>query len=297
MYRRNRLVIARAVFVLAFAVAACSDNDQPPAEPEAGTEGGSAGTTGGAGSSGAGAGGVGGSSGAGAGATNGGGGTGAASGAGGTGADPDIDGGADDEVDGDLSLADLSDQEIKGLCRELAELSDMIASPADVVRLGCVLLASAFGGSGGELDVATCEASVQNCLLNEEGVVSTMRCEPEKLREATVGCVVTVDQYRACAVAGAERTAEWVDAFSCMTLAESSAPSPMAIDTSPSSIPECAPVQAACPTIFESGNEPAQDGCSETCIDAKDDFCDDGGPGSYTNRCALGTDCTDCGPR
>jgi hypothetical protein len=294
MYRRNRFVIARAAFVLAFAVAACSDNDGPPAEPEAGTEGGSAGTNGGAGSSGAG--GVGGASGAGAGAASGNDGSAAASGVGGA-PDPDIDGGADEGVDGDLSLADLSDQEIKELCRELAELSDMIASPADIVRLGCVLLASAFSGSGGEFDVATCEASVQSCLLNDEGVVSTMRCEPEKLREATVGCVVTVDQYRACAVAGAERTAEWVDAFSCTTLAESSSPSPMAIDTSPSSIPECAPVEAACPTIFISGNEPAEDGCDETCIDAKDDFCDDGGPGSYTNRCALGTDCTDCGPR
>jgi hypothetical protein len=283
--------------VLALTTAACSSNDQRPDEPQAGTEAGSAGADGGAGAGGAGASasGAGGASGA-AGAASGSGGSAAASGVGGT-LDPDIDGGADDGVDGDLSLADLSDQEIKGLCRELAELSDMIASPADVVRLGCVLLASAFAGSGGEFDVATCEDSVQGCLLNDEGVVSTMRCEPEKLREATVGCVVTVDQYRACAVAGAERTAEWVDAFSCMTLAESSAPSPMAIDTSPSSIPECAPVQAACPTIFESGNEPAADGCDETCIDAKDDFCDDGGPGSYTNRCAIGTDCTDCGPR
>lgn len=38
-------------------------------------------------------------------------------------------------------------------------------------------------------------------------------------------------------------------------------------------------------------------GCSNTCESAGDGECDDGGPGSEYDVCALGTDCTDCGAR
>ena len=37
--------------------------------------------------------------------------------------------------------------------------------------------------------------------------------------------------------------------------------------------------------------------CTETCNWASDADCDDGGPGSEFPLCALGSDCTDCGPR
>jgi len=37
--------------------------------------------------------------------------------------------------------------------------------------------------------------------------------------------------------------------------------------------------------------------CSDTCHDAFDGYCDDGGPGSDYSICELGTDCGDCGPR
>jgi len=37
--------------------------------------------------------------------------------------------------------------------------------------------------------------------------------------------------------------------------------------------------------------------CTEECLFAGDGDCDDGGPGSRTNICLLGTDCTDCGAR
>ena len=38
--------------------------------------------------------------------------------------------------------------------------------------------------------------------------------------------------------------------------------------------------------------------CSDECSDAPEDgYCDDGGPGSEYNRCPLGHDCRDCGPR
>lgn len=38
-------------------------------------------------------------------------------------------------------------------------------------------------------------------------------------------------------------------------------------------------------------------GCTNTCRSANDGECDDGGPGSLYSVCALGTDCSDCGPR
>lgn len=38
-------------------------------------------------------------------------------------------------------------------------------------------------------------------------------------------------------------------------------------------------------------------GCSDTCHYSNDGTCDDGGPGSKYSMCALGTDCSDCGPR
>eukprot|EP00900_Chrysochromulina_parva_P005704 jgi/Chrpa1/15134/Chrysochromulina_OHIO_Genome00020374-RA len=37
--------------------------------------------------------------------------------------------------------------------------------------------------------------------------------------------------------------------------------------------------------------------CTETCVWASDADCDDGGPGAEFLACALGSDCTDCGPR
>jgi len=42
---------------------------------------------------------------------------------------------------------------------------------------------------------------------------------------------------------------------------------------------------------------PAGSLCTDTCRDAGDGWCDDGGPGSDYSICGLGTDCGDCGPR
>jgi hypothetical protein len=58
--------------------------------------------------------------------------------------------------------------------------------------------------------------------------------------------------------------------------------------------------------VFEAGHDQCSSG-SDSCEHANDGLCDDGGPGSDHGRigtvdgkdryCALGTDCTDCGPR
>jgi hypothetical protein len=43
--------------------------------------------------------------------------------------------------------------------------------------------------------------------------------------------------------------------------------------------------------VGEGGGE----GCQDTCAQARDGVCDDGGPGSTTNLCEAGSDCSDCG--
>lgn len=37
--------------------------------------------------------------------------------------------------------------------------------------------------------------------------------------------------------------------------------------------------------------------CDNSCSDAYDGYCDDGGPGSSYSICECGTDCFDCGER
>ena len=37
--------------------------------------------------------------------------------------------------------------------------------------------------------------------------------------------------------------------------------------------------------------------CEETCNFSSDNDCDDGGAGSEFDKCAVGSDCQDCGPR
>ncbi|MEM9071932.1 MAG: hypothetical protein AAGE52_25710 [Myxococcota bacterium] len=61
-------------------------------------------------------------------------------------------------------------------------------------------------------------------------------------------------------------------------------------------------VDATCTPMCDCDPECAASGlCSDECGPGgsyvADGECDDGGPGSNTSLCALGTDCTDCGPR
>jgi hypothetical protein len=51
------------------------------------------------------------------------------------------------------------------------------------------------------------------------------------------------------------------------------------------------------PTTPPSPTPPPSGLCTNTCVFAYDDACDDGGPGSPFPYCALGTDCADCGVR
>lgn len=283
-------VVARAGLLLALIMVGCSSGDDPEGEPEAGTGGN------------AGAGGEGAGGGAGASGDDG-----AASGlstAGVSGGSPREDGGEPEgdagpgdasSIDEDRPLSSLTGDELKLLCAELAELADSIATEQDAARLSCVLLAGAFSGAGAGFDVAACEAQVDQCLISDDGWISTMRCEVQEFHRATLDCHISIAQYRQCLVASAEVLAEWIDTFTCQSFTMAGTQAPAGESTS---VAECAPVMAACPALFENGTSgPAPNGCDDSCLDAKDQFCDDGGPGSLTSTCPLGTDCSDCGPR
>lgn len=56
---------------------------------------------------------------------------------------------------------------------------------------------------------------------------------------------------------------------------------------------DCGPRLAA----TEPSSPRPEPGCTDTCSTRFDGECDDGGPDSVYDVCALGTDCTDCGPR
>ena len=57
------------------------------------------------------------------------------------------------------------------------------------------------------------------------------------------------------------------------------------------------PVATVAIAAAEETREVAPLCCTNTCYNADDNDCDDGGLGAEYRSCALGTDCTDCGPR
>lgn len=57
-------------------------------------------------------------------------------------------------------------------------------------------------------------------------------------------------------------------------------------------------VLLSCAALAQQGNETMnQTQCSNHCLYANDDSCDDGGPDSDFSICKYGRDCDDCGPR
>merc|ERR1712185_661728 len=63
-------------------------------------------------------------------------------------------------------------------------------------------------------------------------------------------------------------------------------------DCGPRVMPPPSPPSPPAPPMLPGGSQ-----CLDTCNWASDGVCEDGGPGAEWSDCALGTDCTDCGPR
>ena len=137
-------------------------------------------------------------------------------------------------------------------------------------------------------------------MADGQGEVTTMsECDPAALMAASSDCEVTIRAYVACLSDTLDLAATFFDAITCETLADPSVVAEALAMPSTSDIATCAAIEQACPELLSSGSNgpPAADGCDDTCSDAMDGFCDDGGPGAFFDLCALGTDCSDCGPR
>jgi hypothetical protein len=211
----------------------------------------------------------------------------------------------------------LGDSDLVDVCEALGARLGNVVSDAEAERLACTSLAlfvsvePADGGQG-TVNADACNRSVDDCLTLglERGMRST-DCDLESLTAATRECSATVAEYEACVDAQAEFVVRLVDALNCDTLASPTVAKVMAggdaLDSA--TLSECRPIAAACPELLtdmgRSGggtggspsSAPAVDGCDDTCLFAGDNECDDGGGGSNTDFCGLGSDCADCGQR
>jgi hypothetical protein len=202
----------------------------------------------------------------------------------------------------DDALADLSDAELGGLCDVVsAEVSASI-SDEDANRLSCTLAALTLAidpeSSEIKVDPEQCEEVVTQCLEQGTGdSISEEMCEVDELKAAVEGCETTVGEYRACVRATAEQLAAAFDAFNCETLADPKVAEEALLTAGVETPEECEAVAADCPALV-SGKQGGSDGCDDSCpLFHNDDMCDDGRPGSMSDLCAPGTDCSDCGAR
>ena len=77
-------------------------------------------------------------------------------------------------------------------------------------------------------------------------------------------------------------------------------PIPCAVLTYAAGLPSASPNSAASAggaSVSSGGAAAGGSLCTNTCNSSNDGECDDGGPNSLYNVCALGTDCADCGAR
>jgi hypothetical protein len=200
-------------------------------------------------------------------------------------------------------VADLTEADALALCDTLNMQLDAIVSSEDVEQVGCTLWALLFSvnPATGAVDPSACASTRDACIADPSGgsVMTTSECNTEATMTLPDDCNVTIGEYADCLAASIALIDGFLDAFSCETLADPTVAATAFAMPDPSEIPACAPIQQSCPSLLDlsASGPPAADGCDDTCSDAMDFFCDDGGPGSLTNICALGTDCTDCGPR
>jgi len=123
-------------------------------------------------------------------------------------------------------------------------------------------------------------------------------CDPSKFPAQIMGCDAPAAELSGCIDASLAATQMLLDEVRCDNVSSMPSGALQGMQT----VPECEALQAKCPGLDLGGNSastepPSPTGCDNTCSDANDGFCDDGGPRSESNFCGLGTDCADCGAR
>jgi hypothetical protein len=205
------------------------------------------------------------------------------------------------------AVSALSDDEISALCEELDARFRSRVSDDDAARFSCnllgVLSSMKTEPDGTKLvDRAACKQATAQCLLTRTSAGSAVDCEV--LAGAVAGCALHVAAFETCFDAQVERIAVAIDQLECNALSTGDEVDDVLASLDASNLPECATIADECPALLPSGAGSGSgpmaagvDGCNDSCVNARDARCDDGGDGSASGTCAFGTDCTDCGPR
>ena len=206
-----------------------------------------------------------------------------------------------------LRLSELDAAQAQGTCVAFAaRLAEAVGGDAEWVRLACTAIArTVLGGAAtadASLDAGTCDELVADCVRSDVvAPVPALDCGEHGLTQAIRACSLTVMSLARCIDAEAARWQAQLSSLSCEAPGRE-ASDPAARD--PASLPACELFASDCPELLQRSarvERPPPDagvaGCSDDCRYASDGECDDGGEGAGTDFCALGTDCSDCGPR
>lgn len=213
-------------------------------------------------------------------------------------------------------LSGITAAEGQTLCNSLVQSTQSVFANGQLERLTCTIAAlpsSIRQNASGmaELDRAACEQSVSSCIAEEGETTTENNCADADLSTAFTGCDATVSELQACLGASLAAMRALIQQVTCSAplsqlMMGSGFEEPVACETfdmkCPGGLSAIGGATDALPEVDEGssgggGTGGSGAGCTETCIDSMDTSCDDGGEGSLTNICALGTDCSDCGTR
>ncbi len=219
-------------------------------------------------------------------------------------------------LDSNKPLAGLTAEEAQSACHALSSSIGQALPDEDLTRYACTLFGAIFSVQSKPdgtfaIDEAACEGMVDDCIADARAEPATTQdeCEAGTVSAELMSCTATVGELEACLDAAIARIRSQLDMVSCDSPVSSTLPATQEMPA----LPACAQVEAKCPGLAEqltpemesagSGGgfvdvEPTgPGGCSDTCVEATDGLCDDGGADSDFSGCDYGTDCTDCGER
>lgn len=210
-------------------------------------------------------------------------------------------------------LSSLTAAEALSACERLRASTQNALSEADIARFRCsftaTVFAIVFNADGTEMiDRARCEEAFSSCIADMDAdaqASSDGMCDASFMTQF-MSCDATAGELEACLNASLEVLRAQISMISCSS-------SILLIRDAGSALPEpaaCAALEMKCPGALDGldqemgmggdgdgdGVPPGPGGCTDTCSDAMDGFCDDGGDG-FDPWCDYGTDCTDCGAR
>jgi hypothetical protein len=196
-------------------------------------------------------------------------------------------------------VSDLTADQATQLCNAVATSTNRVITDEKYCTFFAVTQTLAPTGNGSfQLDATACDSAVQDCLSNGQSFASGSGCDSGQVADIA-SCNVTVQEFQACYTAKLQSASTLFGSLSCDRAPTTEEVSSFDPNAQP---PECDGLDQKCPGVFgtSSGNDltPSPTGCDDTCTgNTNDGFCDDGGPGSDTDFCGLGTDCSDCGAR